>query len=465
MNILIVGNGFDLSHYLPTKYDHFMAAMAAIENWDITKGDMGFDDLFDSLYEKEGYFFSYTKAMYKTDEIKISVNQIKKLKKQLEENVWYQYFSDHVREVKTWIDFENKIEEALDSVSELFKQVTEYYLGHDVLNCEVSPINFKKEKFVGEVISLSERVCQLLCLLNLVNKRKVDIKKGDYRFDDENSDIFKYFIVNEDINNFNKYDVYNQNKVLQRLNDELTKFVELFNSYLILIDLIEGNSAFRKLPIDVDKVYSFNYTNTFGRFYDLKDSQFLHGKSGSTQNIVLGISDLKNEYLKRLKAYGFTKYHQKIFKNTDYQFLYQNLVEISKITENIDFLGNSINTDTWKNSEQISSDQNYIYSLKQKLKSMKGFIYIWGHSLDVSDENYIKEIFSINSEKHKNFEVVIFSFGEQAYFDHLCNLIHILGREKVELWMKKGWLKFEKNPDIAKLNGIEPVKLPKYKPS
>ncbi|OTL73720.1 hypothetical protein B9X64_13045 [Acinetobacter pittii] len=36
MNILIVGNGFDLSHYLPTKYDHFMVAMEAIENWDLS---------------------------------------------------------------------------------------------------------------------------------------------------------------------------------------------------------------------------------------------------------------------------------------------------------------------------------------------------------------------------------------------------------------------------------------------
>uniref|UniRef100_UPI0028D5AAD0 AbiH family protein n=1 Tax=Acinetobacter guillouiae TaxID=106649 RepID=UPI0028D5AAD0 len=53
MNILIVGNGFDLSHYLPTKYDHFMVAMDAIENWDELKGDMGFDDLFGFLYEKE----------------------------------------------------------------------------------------------------------------------------------------------------------------------------------------------------------------------------------------------------------------------------------------------------------------------------------------------------------------------------------------------------------------------------
>src|SRR5690606_41941920 len=34
MNILIVGNGFDLSHYLPTKYDHFMDVMEAIETKD-----------------------------------------------------------------------------------------------------------------------------------------------------------------------------------------------------------------------------------------------------------------------------------------------------------------------------------------------------------------------------------------------------------------------------------------------
>lgn len=35
----------------------------------------------------------------------------------------------------------------------------------------------------------------------------------------------------------------------------------------------------------------------------------------------------------------------------------------------------------------------------------------------------------------------------------------MLGKEKVEKWMKKGWLKFEKNPDIAKLNNIQPVEL------
>ncbi|AYA02979.1 hypothetical protein BEN74_09060 [Acinetobacter sp. WCHAc010034] len=470
MNILIVGNGFDLSHYLPTKYDHFMVAMDAIENWDESQGDMRFDDLFGKDYwhkndktgeEWQNSFFQHTKAMYKTDEIKISVDQVKELKAQLKENVWYQYFSDHVREVKTWIDFENKIEDALDSVSELFQQISDYYLGHDVLSCEVSPINFKKQKFFGEVISLSERVCQLLCLLNLIHKKKDNIKKGDYSFDDDNSNFFTYFIVNENVKKFTNYDVYDQNKALERLNDELASFIEIFNKYIILIDIMELDVKFCKLPILIDKVYSFNYTNTFGRFYDLTDSQFLHGKSGLTQNIVLGISDLKNEYLKKLKAYGFTKYHQKIFKNTNYKFLYENLAKINEIIENIEFWSNSTIADTWKNSEQISSDQHTIHLLRNELKEIKGCIYIWGHSLDISDENYIKEIFSVNFEKHKNFEIVIYSFSQQAYFDHLCNLLHILGKEKVELWMKKGWLKFEKNPDIAEINGIKPVDLPK----
>ena len=128
MNILIVGNGFDLSHYLPTKYDHFMVAMEAIENWDVSKGEMNFDDLFSALYEKEDYFFGYTKAMYKTDEIKMSVDQIKDLQEQLKDNVWYQYFSDHVKEVKTWIDFEQKIEDGLDSVVLCLQQAEKFSL-------------------------------------------------------------------------------------------------------------------------------------------------------------------------------------------------------------------------------------------------------------------------------------------------------------------------------------------------
>lgn len=169
MNILIVGNGFDLSHYLPTKYDHFMVAMQAIENWDEPKEDMGFDDLFGSLYEKEDYFFSYTKEIYKTDEIKISVEQIEKLKNQLKENVWYQYFLDHVKEVKTWIDFELKIEDALNSICKFLNKVDVKF--DELGNCNL-PIYLLEngEKKAAENYYVSSLECENLIVLKLLNK-------------------------------------------------------------------------------------------------------------------------------------------------------------------------------------------------------------------------------------------------------------------------------------------------------
>ena len=72
----------------------------------------------------------------------------------------------------------------------------------------------------------------------------------------------------------------------------------------------------------IDQIYSFNYTQTYLDFYNQATKiDFLHGKSGEKQNMVLGVSELKGKTLKKIKAYGFTKYHQKLMKSTDYLFL------------------------------------------------------------------------------------------------------------------------------------------------
>ncbi|TCB75290.1 AbiH family protein [Acinetobacter sp. ANC 4177] len=115
MNILIVGNGFDLSHYLPTKYDHFMDVMRAIEEKDTgqkikdlsiykvdewmekidkmleKKTDWEFPDYamsFDALFSKtrEFNFIEKTKEFYLTENIKISTKDVLKLQCRLELN-------------------------------------------------------------------------------------------------------------------------------------------------------------------------------------------------------------------------------------------------------------------------------------------------------------------------------------------------------------------------------------------
>ena len=454
MNILIVGNGFDLSHYLPTKYDHFMVAMGAIENWDEQKGEMQFDDLFGSLYEKENYFFKYTKAMYQTDEIKISTEQVKELKQKLKENVWYQYFSDHVREIKTWIDFEQKIEEALIYTTHFLDKINEVSLNENKLERVIRTSGYKASDYDNKFIYLGEKMCHVLCSIVLLNKDYYNFGydyNGRFRKEiaTEETNSHEYVISSKFIRSFSNYDIYNNEGGLNFLNNQLDSFILIFNLYLELfiktltpiVDLIEDfNFGF------VDKIFSFNYTNTYIKFYDASvDTDFLHGSCGENQNIVLGISELKGDLLRNLKAYGFTKYHQKLFKNTDYQFLSEDR-NIQKI---LNF---------WK----VIKERNLAITLAEKERHIIN-IFIWGHSLDISDEIYINEVFSLNDGNYFNTNVIIYYFDNHAKFNLLTNLLHILGKEKVELWMKKGWLKFEPNPNIVELNNIEPVDLTKLK--
>ena len=46
--ILITGNGFDLFHHLPTKYQHFMSVMKTIENNQFDN-DISFDELHNAV--------------------------------------------------------------------------------------------------------------------------------------------------------------------------------------------------------------------------------------------------------------------------------------------------------------------------------------------------------------------------------------------------------------------------------
>ena len=460
MNILIVGNGFDLSHYLPTKYDHFMVAMQAIENWDDSKGEMGFDDLFGSLYEKEDYFFGYTKAMYKIDEIKISTEQIEELKNQLAENVWYQYFSDHVKEVKTWIDFELKIEQALEVVCNFMEEIELHLEKNNSLDNILSLLK-KRE---GKEYYLSQKNIRILDLLKIldVEYRFVDTTYGG-KIVDYNSSWNKSFENNSEnfIKKFKGYDEYLYKDVTSFLNKSLLDFGIIFTNYLNIINNFKNINENLYVPIldNINQVYSFNYTSTFSRLYKSNiDSYFLHGKIGDQNEIVLGVSDLNIQFLRKFDLWGFTKYCQKLILNTDYNFIEEFLIANEKVQQEVE-----LTKDFWLN--RSANGTGSVKLIGQKIQkvlednSLNLIFFVWGHSLDYSDNIYIKELFSFNEPYDQNVRIVIYYFNKQANFDLLANLIHILGKEKVEKWMKKEWLKFEKNPNIAEINGIKPVEL------
>lgn len=471
MNILIVGNGFDLSHYLPTKYDHFMDVMKAIEKKDLGKPiqnifrnpvntlpdlilkvleiktavdektyKMDFDTLFSTCHDKK--FIDQTKEIYDISSIDFSLETTVKFQYELKNNCWYQYFKNHVEEIKTWIDFEQKIEEVLVVLGKVITRIEQNEV--DFNNLEINLYDFLDKNSV--------------MILNhfLLFKEVGGYQKIKQRYISTPVQLYlnSIFCHGGVVTNG-----FSPSLFLDFLSKQLDDFIEIFNLYLgLVIDklqlktsleiFVESNSLFepnKNYWIKPDLIYSFNYTNTYQRIYDLVEVEYLHGSHGENQNIVLGISDLEHDFLKKLKAYGFTKYHQKLFKDTDYLFLDEYKIKTEKIKKEISDLQSKILVQL--QSAHLNSLQDQLDD-KDKNQSLDLNISIWGHSLDVSDKDYIIDVFSLNDDMDRNVRVTVYHFNKPAKFDLLNNLLAILGKEKVEMWMKKKWLQFQPNPEI-----------------
>lgn len=422
-NILIVGNGFDLSHYLPTKYEHFMHVMSAIES--PKSHSMNFEDLFSTCGEER--FIAKTKEYYKTEKIILDKEQLTEIRALLKENCWYFYLNNHFKEIDTWIDFENSIEEVLKSFSDYLYVAA----GNKSITYDTSYQNLKWFNFFTSTMkskSFSNGIDQEKSQTNQ-NKTTINPK----------------FCFRENLNNG-----LDASSFIKFLQQQLNDLIKIFDLYLSLIIVkLQPRSKFqisKESFLEPDQILSFNYTNTYQRIYGLvEDIQYLHGCHGANQNIVLGISDLEALELKKLKAFGFTKYHQKLFKDTDYLFL-------DKTKETVDSHKRKI--------EYFEKDSGYSDALARKFERQKLMeeesklnlnIQIWGHSLDLSDRDYIRDIFSLNDDFDRNVRVVVYYYpdqGNSTKFSLLNNLLAILGKDTVEKWMKKKWLQFKPNPQI-----------------
>ena len=421
MNILIVGNGFDLSHYLPTKYDHFMDVMGAIEKKNLGKPiqnvfsnpvntlpelilkvleikravdektyQMDFDTLFSTCRDKK--FIDQTKEIYDISSIDFSLETIVKFQYELKNNCWYQYFKNHVEEIKTWIDFEEKIKEVIYSISNAISFITEsnesneYRFSNSKVNAAISKRTFGVLKFF-------------------------DVFEGEGAYKSFNP----VFCNGEDVKNG-----FSLSSLLEYAQKQLDEFIEIFDLYLELI----VSQLQLKCTVEIaaehwlypDKIFSFNYTNTFQRIHNSVKVEYLHGSHGEFQNIVLGISDLEDDALKKLKAYGFTKYHQKLFKDTDYLFLDNFIKESEKRHKNYELKKNLPDKEFQPaNGFSSTAKKDVLNRLRSELNP-KMNIRIWGHSLDISDKDYIIDLFSLNDDIDRNVRVTVYYFDQNAKF-------------------------------------------------
>ena len=480
--IFVLGNGFDLAHYLPTAYVHFMDAMMVVESCKEDQ-ELGFDDLFQKYIEgecsdREKNFFSKTKELYRTDDLRLSVEIVKVLQEKLINNGWFQHFKHHLTDVDTWIDFENEIENILTSFSSIFDIE---FSGSTVSDSIVgSYTNPSPDVDIRKVLDSDEQVfdwrifkkfgVKLNYFLNLLNNFNVikriygcaeyeiesqrgrqsiyknQVSKRLNKLEYDSFDAFENKKIDEittrttikksfenivEIKYLNRlstiYTSFNENEVFNKALKDLELFSEIFTTYIGLVvnqlETVESFCAFGNLGQEIEALYTFNYSNTFEKLYpssfdkEYNHVQYIHG-SAERKNIVLGISDLDEHQLKKYKIYGFVKAFQKLINNTDYKFLDNTDIKVARSIP--------------REAGQVRAHYEVV---------------IWGHSLDASDAEYIREIFSLNHAALLN-RVTIKIWYHSSPHMQLANLMYIMGKDVIQEWMKKGWLVFEAAPDI-----------------
>lgn len=440
--IVIIGNGFDLRHFLPTSYNHLISILSEIEKLSDDKSIITFSDLFEGTFkEKNGWFYNQIHELYQTENFVYDIEAIFSIKNRLKKNSWFQYFkSVDENKIETWIDFETEIERILISVLEYFESFNKN--------------EFKKPRYGGSNGKVVFFVPIALEKEHFKSKLQISLLKsfGLFQEDGHNLNVIEKFILN--IGNEIQY--YKERDFFNFLYSSLEEFIGIFNDYIAyIINLFYSNLREEKkedfilrngkvLFENVNQFFSFNYTSTYEKFYKsditidneflvqigakLKRRenyyQFVHGNAVSNWNddsanyinnlnkmkIVLGVDDI-HDSLKKHKLFQFTKYFQKLHKQTDYLFLRD-----------------------FHPTNGVKYGDKYIF-------------YFWGHSLDYSDRQYIREIFDLvdNSQGSK---IKIFYHSISAKGDQLKNLLGIIEKEKIERFMKFNILEFiESTPE------------------
>lgn len=196
---------------------------------------------------------------------------------------------------------------------------------------------------------------------------------------------------------------YNEFKIrlLSDLN-KLTRALEIYLSFYVN-NIKCDNKLNQILELDIDKVLSFNYTNTFERFYgdEKVEYDYIHGKASCESslescNLVLGIDeylsssqqDSDNEFIE------FKKFFQRIYKMTGCVY--------------IDWL------------DQINRT-NVLFYDKENLN-----VYIYGHSLDITDKDIISQIINF-----RNAKITIFYHDRKSLGNLIMNLVKMIGEHNL----------------------------------
>lgn len=355
MNILVVGNGFDLAHGLPTSYSDFLQFTN-----DFLKIREGKKDEKCNTFLKE--LFGKRKEEERCNDI---INELEEL---IDQNIWIRHFNNvKALSGQNWIDFEKEISQIIQTLDAARKSMDKQFkMGKNYATMETWQWN------------ILSRVVYSNDLRMIYNQRGL-----------ENKDM-----------------IYWKNTLLKDMN----RLIRCLEIYLYeYVNKLEVENIFLDIKdLKIDRVLSFNYTNTFERIYGTDNNEkveydYIHGKASGENvidrcNMIIGI----DEYLEGLERekdnefIEFKKFYQRIFKKTG--CIYRDWLE----------------------------QMDYVFDFEMGYSSSNLNIYIWGHSLDITDKDILKDLVEAPGA-----QVIVFYHTREAFGKQIMNMTKIIGPDKL----------------------------------
>lgn len=376
MNILLIGNGFDIAHGLPTRYVDFLSFCECLEEGYYQDDISGYREF---IKEKELSSFSesiliksFSERFQQDNTFILSDKRLEELHSLIADNTWYQHFCIVRREIgENWIDFEKEI-------SDIIKSIDAYKL---CAKNEI-PKDNKCLKFIQHIKGTSSYL----------------------------NEAWFYRKIEKD---------------LQRLKRALEVY---------LIECAQGNNRDVVLQqikeLKIDHVLSFNYTTTFADRYGNGEKVsycYIHGKVDAnhtieSNNMVLGIDEYLTGGRKNSDFcfIAFKKYFQRIMNCSGSEY-YEWIKAIATDRE--------INEKRYQNMSKKNLIPNESYRFKDLYDTND--LYIFGHSLDVTDGDVLR-LFLMNDDIRTHIFYYRKNIDDKSKLSDLIqNLIRIIGQDEV----------------------------------
>lgn len=397
MNVFLVGNGHDLHHKFPTGYINFLNTIRFLsEKYDETFNTVGKVFGNEELQERDPFIKEcYQKHKIIYDATPLQNEKMDNLISCIKDNMWIKYFCNSVAKDIKWIDFEKEIIRVLNAFSNFFDYEGSMRLtGNRVIfNFSEFPEDVEDRYILSQFNFFFEE-----CEEDRIGRSHMMYIKNKY--------------ATEKIKGSSSYHILTD-EIASELYISLREFSKILRDYLLY--LVDAPSQeyinrgikpkFLELPTP-NRVYSFNYTNTFEIMYNNNMIHHIHGNTNT--EIVLGINTNENDIIGNIDTtlLQFKKYFQRVYFKTD-----------------IDFL-------------------NHMNFVKRTPRSNDTKLFVIGHSLDSTDEDIVRQIF--DSAK----SIIILYHDETSVKNQIKNLVEMYGKEGLDRLREEKNLQFVPQGEI-----------------